>query len=177
VLDFTAHYRANVQTAYGRWYVSPVNGKASGPGKLHQTSNRTLEKQFCESATWEPDTLANEPPVDKTCTRPIVAAVDFFTGKKGLRLGPGGFYHGKCEFGNVNDPLPLGFFDKLNVLYAKISKNRLRHSRAPVVATRSGSKTQTRTETGTGSVTTITDHYEASWTATFKRKGPWRVWR
>lgn len=176
VLDFSAHYRANIQTAFGRWYVNPVHATGNGPGKLHQTSSATAEIQFCGSTVWEPDQFGNDPPVDKTCSRPVLAVPDLGAKKGKVRFFPGGFYHGKCGFGNTYDPLPLGY-EKLDIVYGKVNTGRLKRTRAPVVVTKSDSKTNTRHESDDTSVTTITDKYDGAWTVTFKRKGPWRVWR
>jgi hypothetical protein len=173
VLDFSAHYRANVQTAFGRWYAPPVHGTGSGPGKLHQTFTKNAEFLVC-GENWAPDDRFAEPPEDKTCRRPVQATVTFE--KKGLRFAPGGFYHGKCEFGTPYDPAPLGF-DKLDILFGKINKKRLRRSSRPVVATKSDTKTEAKTTTDIYSTITITDRYDGTWTVTFKRKGPWRIWR
>lgn len=177
VLDFSAHYRAKLQTSFGRWYTTLIHATGNGPGKLHQTSTSTAEIQYCGSTVWEPDQLGgNDPPVDTTCSRPVLAVPDLGAKKGKVRFFPGGFYHGKCEFGNPVDPLPLGF-DKLDILYAKINTGKLKRSRAPLAVKRSDSKTVPRTESDDTSVTTITDRYDGTWTVTFKRKGPWRVWR
>jgi hypothetical protein len=177
VLDFNAHYRAKLQTAYGRWYTTLIHASGNGPGKLHQTSTSSAEVQYCGSTVWEPDQFGgNDPPVDKTCSRPVLAVPDLGAKKGKIRFFPGGFYHGKCEFGNPVDPLPLGF-DKLNILYGRINTGKLKRTRAALVVKQSDSKTNTRNESDDTSVTTITDRYDGSWTVTFKRKGPWRTWR
>jgi hypothetical protein len=178
VLDFNAHYRAKLQTAYGRWYTTLIHASGNGPGKLHQTSTTTAEVQYCGSAVWEPDQFGgNDPPVDKTCSRPVLAVPDLGAKKGKVRFFPGGFYHGKCEFGNSVEPLPLGF-DKLNILYGKINTGKLKRTRAALDVKQSDSKTQSHNESDSaGNVTTITDRYDGTWTVTFKRKGPWRVWR
>jgi hypothetical protein len=156
--------------------VNPVHATGNGPGKLHQTSSATAEIQPCGSTVWEPDQFGNDPPVDKTCSRPVLAVPDLGAKKGRVRLFPGGFYKGRCGFGNTYDPLPLGY-EKLDILYGKINTGRLKRTRAPVVVTKSDSKTNTRHESDDTSVTTTTDKDDATWTVTFKRKGPWRVWR
>ena len=174
VLDFTAHYRANVQRGYGKWYAIPTHGTGSGPGKLHQTFTENREFLAC-GENWGPDPGFVEPPVDRTCSRPVQATVTFEPGK-GLRFAPGGFYHGTCEFGTPYDPAPLGF-DKLDIIFGKINKGKLARSKGAVVSKQSDSKTKTGTQTDAYSTTTTTDRYEGSWKVTFVRKTPWRIWR